>query len=379
MKRMVSKLPTDTDIMMALSQIAYLNPPYGWKPERPLSELLTFWENCPETKANRRFSQDVIDTLRDAIRNNPNYSNIKVAGHKRCEISGMDAYCFKTNDGKGILAFRGTECFKNEGFMDGFRDAITSTATGDNLQFLAAIAFVREMQRKGITDMRATGHSLGGKIAEYVTLFFPGIRRCDVFNPKNFSRKFVLDNRRYAENKDMNRYVTYKDGEFVGGYEKAGRDWCKDDPDRNFGKGKPIDGEGHDILRSIKKRRDAINNDSTNHLRNNGSGGSGMRIIVSIPELRRKVAQFKEHQRELEKFLRDLNRAISLVSTVAWVSPLSLILLKKFKRLYKTVETSLRIVEKYIFDLEEAIRLYIEAENRAKQRVGSLKTDVFGT
>jgi hypothetical protein len=40
---------------------------------------------------------------------------------------------------------------------------------------------------------------------------------------------------------------------------------------------------------------------------------------------------------------------------------------------------SIRIVEKYIFDLEEAIRLYTEAELRAKQRVGSLKTDVFGT
>jgi len=64
---------------------------------------------------------------------------------------------------------------------------------------------------------------------------------------------------------------------------------------------------------------------------------------------------------------------------VAWVSPLSLILLRKFKGLYKTIEISIRIVEKYIFDLEEAIRLYIEAENRAKQRVGSLKTDVFGT
>ena len=104
-----------------------------------------------------------------------------------------------------------------------------------------------------------------------------------------------------------------------------------------------------------------------------------MRIIISIPALRRKVVQFKEHLRELEKFLRDLDRAISLISTVAWVSPLSLILLRKFKLLYKTIEISLRIVEKYIFDLEEAIRLYIEAENRAKQRVGSLKTDVFGT
>ena len=365
----MSNATTDTARMAALSQIAYLNPPPWFKPERPLSDLLNYWESNPIVRMNKNYSQDAINI----IRNDSYFDNMSVAGFQRCGTSGMDAFCFRTKDNEGVLAFRGTQiCYK---------DAIVSTLAGDVLQNAAAMDFVRDMEKKGFVDMRAIGHSLGGKLAEYVTVRSDSISRSDVFNPKNFAESTVDKYQDLASGKDMNRFVSFDNGKFVGGFLLF---WCLNDPNLNFGREIPINGGGQGIKDYLKAEWDNGNyrnrpDVSPPGSSSSGGGGSGMRIIVSIPLLRIKVAHFKEHLRTLERFLGNLDRAITAISRVAWVSPLSQILLGKFKLLYRTIEISLRIVEKYIVDLEEAIRLFTEAELRAKQRVGSLKTDVFGS
>jgi len=73
----------------------------------------------------------------------------------------------------------------------------------------------------------------------------------------------------------------------------------------------------------------------------------------------------------------NLERAVQAIAKVAWVSPASKALLAKLQLLLQTVQTSLRIVDKYISDLEEATRMFTQAEQRIEQKVNALKTDVF--
>ena len=386
----MSSASTDTARMAVLSQIAYLDPPSGWEPEGPLSYLLTYWEG-----KNLHNDPKYRDAFR-IIHNDSYFTDMRVVGFADDDGffgSGLQAFCFRTSNNETVLAFRGTERCIN--------DSLFGTIQGDKPQKQAAMDFVREMEKRGFAPMRATGHSLGGKLAEYVTVHSDSVIRSDVFNPKNFNRRTVDRYREQAAENEMNRFVTHdENGRFVGGFGFyvpifigpmlvgfRRIDWCKNDPNRNFGDEREISGSGHGINDFIEAqwdggnyvRRPDVIHPGRGSSGGGGGGGSGGRITVNIPELRRKVAQFKEHLRSLERFLRDLDRAITAISRVAWVSPLSMILLRRFKRLYRTIEISLRIVEKYIFDLEEAIRLFIEVENRAKQRVGGLNTDVFGS
>jgi len=101
-------------------------------------------------------------------------------------------------------------------------------------------------------------------------------------------------------------------------------------------------------------------------------------IKVSIPEFRSKLAAFRDHRQRLVKFIDNLERVINVISKVSWVSPASKALLVKFQTLLKTVRTALKIVEKYISDLENAIKMFSDAEARIEQKVNSLRTDVFG-
>ena len=102
------------------------------------------------------------------------------------------------------------------------------------------------------------------------------------------------------------------------------------------------------------------------------------RINVSIPEFQSKLSAFRDHRQKLMTFMDNLDRAVKAISTVAWVSPASQALLVKFNGLLQTVRTSLRIVEKYISDLEEATRMFTDADSRVSDKVNSLKTEVFG-
>jgi len=77
-------------------------------------------------------------------------------------------------------------------------------------------------------------------------------------------------------------------------------------------------------------------------------------------------------------FMDNLDRTVNALATVAWTSPASAALLAKFATLLQTVRTSLRIVEKYISDLEEASRMFTDADSRVTDKVNSLKTEVFG-
>jgi len=101
-------------------------------------------------------------------------------------------------------------------------------------------------------------------------------------------------------------------------------------------------------------------------------------IKISIPEFRSKLEAFRNHRQRLIAFMNNLENAINVIAKVAWVSPASKALLAKFTMLLQTVRTSLRIVEKYISDLEEATRMFTDADSRVAQKIDTLKTEVFG-
>ena len=102
-----------------------------------------------------------------------------------------------------------------------------------------------------------------------------------------------------------------------------------------------------------------------------------IKIKISVPEFRQKLAAFKDHHAKLDKFMKNLETAIKAITMVSWVSPASKALLVKLNALLSTVRTALRIVAKYISDLENAIKLFSAVEDRAKQKMDSLKTDIF--
>jgi len=102
-----------------------------------------------------------------------------------------------------------------------------------------------------------------------------------------------------------------------------------------------------------------------------------VKIKISIPMFRSKLAAFRQHRQKLMTFMNSLEQAINVIATVSWVSPASKALLVKFRALLQTVKTSLRIVDKYISDLEEATKMFSDAENRIEQKINALKTDVF--
>jgi hypothetical protein len=101
------------------------------------------------------------------------------------------------------------------------------------------------------------------------------------------------------------------------------------------------------------------------------------KIRISIPMFRRKLDAFRRHRQELLTFMNNLEIAVNAIATVAWVSPASKALLVKLRALLETVKVSLRIVEKYISDLETAMQQFSAVEDRIEQKVNALKTDVF--
>jgi len=102
------------------------------------------------------------------------------------------------------------------------------------------------------------------------------------------------------------------------------------------------------------------------------------KITVSIPEFQRKLSAFRDHRQKLVTFIDNLDRTVTALATVAWTSPASAALLTKFASLLQTTRTSLRIVEKYISDLEEASRMFTDADSRVSDKITGLKTEVFG-
>jgi len=102
-----------------------------------------------------------------------------------------------------------------------------------------------------------------------------------------------------------------------------------------------------------------------------------IKIKVSIPEFKAKLASFKDHHARLTKFMNNLETVIKAIAQVSWVSPASRALLTKLQALLQTVRTALKIVEKYISDLEAAIQQYNQVESRVTDKVNNLQTDVF--
>jgi DNA repair ATPase RecN len=102
-----------------------------------------------------------------------------------------------------------------------------------------------------------------------------------------------------------------------------------------------------------------------------------IKILVKIAVFKSKLEAFRKHRQELLTFMNNLETAVNAIATVAWISPASKALLVKLQALLQTVKISLRIVEKYISDLEIAMQQFSAVEDRIEQKVNALKTDVF--
>jgi exonuclease VII small subunit len=66
------------------------------------------------------------------------------------------------------------------------------------------------------------------------------------------------------------------------------------------------------------------------------------------------------------------------LTTVAWISKAARAFLQQFNALNRQIEESIRRVEQYIADLNEAFNIYSTTEARLAQQASALRTDVFG-
>ena len=189
--------------MALLSNIAYLHMPKKLITQMQtrggtatLGDLIDFHYNDKGNNAK------YADTFA-AIDNFSELRDLKIVGYKNNNGigNGMVAYCFETNNKDAIFAFRGTE---------------NLTAANDltlySSQQRSAQKFVENvLQDKVFNNMYATGHSLGGNLAQYATINTE-INNSMVFNSKGFTKSFVEKNQHKIGDKNITNY-------------KSGNDW----------------------------------------------------------------------------------------------------------------------------------------------------------
>ena len=101
-------------------------------------------------------------------------------------------------------------------------------------------------------------------------------------------------------------------------------------------------------------------------------------LKVDLGIVNNKLGSFKNKRQTLSNVMNGIQTAINTLSLVSWISPAARAFKKQFEMLYKQVEEALRIVDEYIHDLETVIDQYTKIEDRLQQKVGALRTDIFG-
>ena len=101
-------------------------------------------------------------------------------------------------------------------------------------------------------------------------------------------------------------------------------------------------------------------------------------INVNINIMREECNKCTSQRQSLLDFMRRVNDLMRVLSAVAWISPASRALWAKFQLLYRQIEEALRIVEDYIQKLDFAMQQYGDVDRRLEEKVGTLKTDIFG-
>ena len=211
--------------MSVLSTIAYLNPPETWKEPYSLKALVTHWiDEGYGVKEGNKYKEAFAMILGDRY-----FEDLKIVGfenHNGILENGMAAYCFKTGYDEAIFAFRGTNHL-----------ASVPDIVSDNAQRASALAFVERMQNENtFVRMQATGHSLGGMLAQYVTLL-TDVDTSIVFNPKDFPTDIVNEYQYLEKENKMTWYKSKKDGV----------PFCSDKTQNHFGERILLPSETHKI------------------------------------------------------------------------------------------------------------------------------------
>jgi len=186
--------------MALLSQLVYLNPPQNINdmkiPGGSVKNMVDYYmddkgnlRNFPKIDQKNQYKFE--DALR-LIAKDDELMGLTVAGYLNQNAgggNGLVAYCFESNNGEAVYAFRGTEdaALLSKDGWDNIKAPFSSTKATSQQEM--ALAFVDRMNRENkYSATYATGHSLGGNLAQYVTLF-GDIDRCAAFNARGFTKE----------------------------------------------------------------------------------------------------------------------------------------------------------------------------------------------
>ena len=103
-----------------------------------------------------------------------------------------------------------------------------------------------------------------------------------------------------------------------------------------------------------------------------------VRIVVDLSVVDKKIQSFLQKLNTLKKVMATIDRIIKVLAATSWISPASKALLAKYQLLKKQIDEAIRIVDEYIHDLMTVRTQYGNVEKLLNDKIGALKTDVFG-
>ena len=102
------------------------------------------------------------------------------------------------------------------------------------------------------------------------------------------------------------------------------------------------------------------------------------RIVVDLSVVDKSIQKFIGTLQNLKKFLQVIDGIMKVLSVASWISPASKALYAKYQLLKRQVEEAIRIVDEYLHDLMTLRTQYGNVEKALQDKIGALKTDVFG-
>ena len=153
-------------------------------------------------KNHERGRQEAIDRFKDVLKQvqaSPNLQHIKIVEPMLRDGMGITAATFvDTRDNSATVVFRGTDG-SYKAWYDNFEGAGTDKYTP--MQKLA-LDYMERIAKRGYNNVTVTGHSKGGNLAAFVTLFSPIVSRCINFDGQGFSEYF---HKKFKDEIDANR------------------------------------------------------------------------------------------------------------------------------------------------------------------------------